>query len=100
MLLPSYGTNVYSTYALLPICIQLCRTGDPVSFVADHYHTVVRVQVDANKLVHAGLRASKSVSAPRSLRQPFYWNGGRPTIWLPEPTRRPTKTSPLSQCQA
>jgi hypothetical protein len=34
---------------------------DPVSFIADHYHTVVRVQVDSNKLVHAGLLCVKSV---------------------------------------
>src|SRR5260370_34527084 len=34
---------------------------DPVSFIADHYHTVVRVQVDSTKLVHAGLLCVKSV---------------------------------------
>src|SRR5258707_3369159 len=34
---------------------------DPVSFIADHYHTVVRVQVDSTKLVHAGLLCVESV---------------------------------------
>jgi hypothetical protein len=38
---------------------------DPLSFIADHYHTVVRVQVDSTKLVHAGLLCVKSLSALR-----------------------------------
>ena len=37
---------------------------EALTFIANHDYTIVQVQIDSTKLVHAGLLCIKSVSAP------------------------------------